>query len=179
LDFNADVAQQDETEFEQENIKIAALKGIDLSFGGPDLQTPHQVEASKYDLPMIESSIDPTAAQVSMLEPVPVNHFDLSTISLDLSNAAPNTAAPERADAFEVAVLPTVSIETKALPEQPTILTKDEVNEHPDVDIKLDLVKVYIDMDDVEGARDLLDEVIKEGGPKQRQAAEKILASLT
>jgi pilus assembly protein FimV len=33
-------------------------------------------------------------------------------------------------------------------------------------------------MEDIEGARDLLDEVLKEGGPQQRSTAEKLLASL-
>lgn len=50
--------------------------------------------------------------------------------------------------------------------------------ENQDVDIKLDLVAAYIDMDDKEGARELLDEVIKEGGPQQKQRAEQLLASI-
>ena len=50
--------------------------------------------------------------------------------------------------------------------------------EHQDIEIKFDLVAAYIDMDDKDGARELLDEVIKEGGPQQRQRAEQLLASL-
>ncbi|MGB4812789.1 MAG: FimV/HubP family polar landmark protein [Methylophilaceae bacterium] len=51
--------------------------------------------------------------------------------------------------------------------------------EPPDVEIKLDLVAVYMDMDDKVGARELLEEVIKEGGTMQIQRAQKLLASLT
>ena len=58
-------------------------------------------------------------------------------------------------------------------------IAQDDSTEDPDVNIKLDLVKVYIDMDDIEGARDLLDEVLKEGGPDQRRTAEQLLASLS
>lgn len=50
--------------------------------------------------------------------------------------------------------------------------------ESTEVDTKLDLVTAYIDMDDKEGARELLEEVLKEGGPQQRQKAQQILDGL-
>jgi pilus assembly protein FimV len=49
--------------------------------------------------------------------------------------------------------------------------------ESTEVDTKLDLVTAYIDMDDKEGARELLEEVLKEGGAQQRQRAQRILDS--
>jgi pilus assembly protein FimV len=51
--------------------------------------------------------------------------------------------------------------------------------ESADVDTKLDLVTAYVDMGDAEGARDLLEEVLREGGPKQREQAKKLLDSLS
>ncbi|HEY3327738.1 MAG TPA: FimV/HubP family polar landmark protein [Novimethylophilus sp.] len=51
-------------------------------------------------------------------------------------------------------------------------------SESPDVDTKLDLVTAYIDMGDQEGARELLQEVLKEGGPTQREKAQKLLEGL-
>lgn len=50
--------------------------------------------------------------------------------------------------------------------------------ESPDVDTKLDLVTAYIDMGDQEGARELLQEILKEGGPTQREKAQKLLEGL-
>ncbi|MFV1922170.1 MAG: FimV/HubP family polar landmark protein, partial [Methylotenera sp.] len=50
--------------------------------------------------------------------------------------------------------------------------------ESEEVETKLELVAAYIDMEDKEGAKELLDEVLKEGGAKQRKRAEDILASL-
>ncbi|HOY69953.1 MAG TPA: FimV/HubP family polar landmark protein [Methylotenera sp.] len=50
--------------------------------------------------------------------------------------------------------------------------------EPPDVEIKLDLVAVYMDMDDKIGARELLEEVLKEGGASQKQRAQKLLDSI-
>ncbi|MFK0087670.1 FimV/HubP family polar landmark protein [Pseudomonas sp. NPDC090755] len=43
---------------------------------------------------------------------------------------------------------------------------------------KLDLARAYIDMGDHEGARDILDEVCKEGSDAQRQEAEEMLSRL-
>ncbi|HEX5539688.1 MAG TPA: FimV/HubP family polar landmark protein [Methylophilaceae bacterium] len=50
--------------------------------------------------------------------------------------------------------------------------------ESAEVNTKIDLVSAYIDMDDIEGAKELLEEVLKEGGPNQRQYAQKLLDSL-
>ena len=47
------------------------------------------------------------------------------------------------------------------------------------MEIKLDLVAAYMDMGDKEGARELLEEVIKEGGEQQQLRAEKLLTSLS
>jgi pilus assembly protein FimV len=47
-----------------------------------------------------------------------------------------------------------------------------------EVETKLDLVAAYIEMDDKVGAKELLQEVIKEGGTQQRKRAEAFLAKL-
>ena len=51
--------------------------------------------------------------------------------------------------------------------------------EAPEVNTKLDLVAAYIEMGDKEGAKELLDEVLKEGGLKQRAMAQALLNELT
>lgn len=51
-------------------------------------------------------------------------------------------------------------------------------SESADVDTKLDLVTAYMDMGDTEGARELLEEVLQEGGPQQRERARNLLDSL-
>ena len=49
---------------------------------------------------------------------------------------------------------------------------------HEEVETKLELVAAYIDMEDKDGAKELLDEVLKEGNLSQRKRADQILASL-
>lgn len=47
-----------------------------------------------------------------------------------------------------------------------------------EVATKLDLARAYIDMGDHQGARDILDEVVKDGDDNQRQEAEEMLSRL-
>ena len=47
-----------------------------------------------------------------------------------------------------------------------------------EVGTKLDLARAYIDMGDPEGARSILEEVLKEGSAVQKQEAERLVASL-
>ncbi|MGV2837430.1 FimV/HubP family polar landmark protein, partial [Pseudomonas shirazensis] len=47
-----------------------------------------------------------------------------------------------------------------------------------EVATKLDLARAYIDMGDHQGARDILDEVVKDGDDTQRSEAEDMLSRL-
>ena len=43
---------------------------------------------------------------------------------------------------------------------------------------KLDLARAYIDMGDADGARDILDEVLKEGSASQQQEAREMMGRI-
>ncbi len=77
--------------------------------------------------------------------------LDLSGISLELDT---DEAEPE-----------TIEIKTPEL-------------EPDEVDTKLDLVTAYLDMGDHEGARELIEEVMKEGSAAQREHAQALLNRL-
>lgn len=47
-----------------------------------------------------------------------------------------------------------------------------------EVETKLDLAKAYQEMDDKEGAKEMLEEVIRDGDTKQKRAAKKLMKSL-
>ncbi len=106
-------------------------------------------------------------------------NFDLGTteeanevdVSLPETNAAPEID------------LSGISLELDAPPSAESapvnnIAIADSADESEDVNTKLDLVTAYIDMGDKEGARELLDEVLKEGGAQQRERAQQMLNSL-
>ncbi|MHB1619844.1 MAG: FimV/HubP family polar landmark protein [Sulfuricella sp.] len=77
--------------------------------------------------------------------------LDLSGISLEMSGPAPAKVAP-------------------------TDLPDDFGSQ--EVSTKLDLARAYVDMGDAEGARDILQEVLKEGAAEQQEEARKLLAEL-
>jgi pilus assembly protein FimV len=147
--------------FSEPAAEVSALEGINLNFeadAASDMATADdKPEEISFDFPLVDDQ------ESSGLNQNEANNFDFSAISLDLSGAEP------------------VVIEAPAPAAVPELIAEAPLavaDENPDIDIKLDLVKVYIDMEDIEGARDLLDEVLKEGGPQQRLTAEKLLASL-
>ena len=47
-----------------------------------------------------------------------------------------------------------------------------------EVETRIELAKAFIDMGDAEGARDILDEVLEEGSPVQRETATALLDTL-
>ena len=140
-------------------ISLTALDDISFDLDSPvePAQSVEKVEEISFDLPSVndEPSLSFGSPHEAEVENSGANEFDFSAISLDLGDA------------------------TEQVPEDMTVeMSAPTASENQDVDIKLDLVAAYIDMDDKEGARELLDEVIKEGGPQQRQRAEQLLASL-
>jgi len=117
------------------------------------------VEDISFDFALDNESDTSAADTKELSDELASNDFDFSAISLDLGDDA--QVLTENAD------------------DNLTLSTPSSgASENQDVDIKLDLVAAYIDMDDKEGARELLEEVLKEGGPQQKLRAEQLLAGL-
>lgn len=83
----------------------------------------------------------------------------------------------------------TIEIPAAADPVVPKPLTSDQLDQmafsgreaiikpdNPDAAIKLDMARAYLDLRNAEAANDVLQEVIQEGGSKQRQEAKEILS---
>jgi pilus assembly protein FimV len=96
------------------------------------------------------STISPNSNNFSDVDLADANTFDLSSISLEMDQPAAASVSDASANAVD-----SVEIETK-----------------------LDLVVAYMEMDDKVGAKELIDEVLKEGGASQRKRAEELLAKL-
>lgn len=88
--------------------------------------------------------------------------LDLSGIDLELDSGPAESLAPQVPAAAE---LPSLSDELSA-----------EVIE--EVNTKLELARAYEEMGDAEGAKELLDEVMREGSAEQREAAARLLERL-
>jgi pilus assembly protein FimV len=106
-----------------------------------------------------DGTLDTVAESVTEL-PEPQSFappLDLGSISLELD--APDLApAPESVASADV--------------------VEDAVPDNPESATKLELALAYEEMGDSDGARELLEEVLKEGSPGQREAAQAKLATL-
>jgi len=116
-----------------------------------------------FDLPDTEADNVITANESASIVSAPEAHtFDLSSINLDLDTPTLQPTASQVDDFSTEGLAPANNVGL----------------EPQDVEIKLDLVAVYIDMDDKVGARELLEEVLKEGSVQQKQRAQTLLDSL-
>jgi pilus assembly protein FimV len=93
-------------------------------------------------------------------EPSALPDLDFSGIDLDLTDTTPPAASSAE-----------VELAAAAFPEGGSDL-------YEEVNTKLDLARAYLEMGDKEGAREILDEVVKEGDADQRQDAQNLIASL-
>jgi pilus assembly protein FimV len=112
-------------------------------------------------------------------EPEGDDALTLEEISLDTSDDDKLSRVPEDSLSSENA-FPEISLDLGAGPEgsspQDTAIEFD--GEPEEVNTKLDLIQAYIDMEDIIGAKELIEEVLSEGGERQRQRASELLAKV-
>jgi len=100
--------------------------------------------------------------------------LEIEEISLGSADAALNETPAVEASADNIA-FPEISLD---MADSTTDSVEPITDEPEEVNTKLDLIQAYIDMEDVVGAKELIDEVIAEGGERQRQRASELLAKL-
>ncbi|HZV64118.1 MAG TPA: FimV/HubP family polar landmark protein, partial [Telluria sp.] len=125
------------------------------------------LDAMKFELPAAPAD-DPFALP-DLPGAAPVGHgapeFDMSSIDLDLPPAAPATSAEDALPQLEEMALAT---------SDPAELSAA----HMEMETKLDLAIAYQEIGDKEGARELLDEVIKGGSGEQVNKANEMRSKL-
>jgi pilus assembly protein FimV len=143
----------------------------------------------EFDVSLTESTV--------LGQPMRDPSFDMSSINLDLAEAPaqPVSAPPAPAlddagsAAFEVAQMSTVvnsdfseaQLETMVNPQfgsDMDLAPEFDISPNEEVATKLDLAKAYEEMGDLEGARELLQEVLKEGDATQQEKAQAILTKI-
>jgi pilus assembly protein FimV len=96
---------------------------------------------------------------------------EIEEISLDTTDDDRLSRVPE--DSFSTEnTFPEISLDVGAKPEDSLAEFDGEPEE---VNTKLDLIQAYIDMEDMIGAKELIEEVLSEGGERQRQRASELL----
>ena len=164
-DINFDLPSFESSSTEDTSFNIGSLSSvkeeedtIDFNFDVTDSQDDISGDISSFDGKLTASGVKP---------------LDLSGISLDLDeeNASLKTTPEVVSSGIASLDLSTktdgFAVEVAALEDEPT-----------DVETKLDLIGAYLDMDDKEGAKELLEEVLKEGGSRQITKAKELLANI-
>ena len=168
-DFNLP-SDTDVNEFYQaSSVDSNVIEDVSFDLDSPAAETNKDLEADtsmdvseiSFDFPEIGNS-DETKVDEVKSDELNANTFDLSTIDLSLADTESELVVDN-------------SESSKAAKKASELA---DIPESQDVNIKLDLVSAYIDMDDKEGARELLEEILKEGGPNQQLRAKELLDGL-
>ncbi|MBC3877129.1 FimV family protein [Undibacterium sp. FT79W] len=147
--------------------EIASDVAADLDFASLDFDVPAieaaPVEHGLLDAQVADEHVDPVAEVVAETsETAEQDHgsafeFDLSGIDLDLPSDDAHKSA-------EVELAPAV--------------VEEQIEENAEMSTKLDLAVAYHEIGDKDGARELLDEVLKGGTASQKERASAMLAQM-
>ena len=163
--MSAPAAELDMPEFDKTMIIKPQFSADDIVFEAAP-QPPQLLELPKFDMPT------PVATEAKASDGLDFN-FDL-----DISEPATQVIAESELPKAQELDLSGISLDFDSDAEPEAEVAAIPSGESPEVDTKLDLVAAYIDMGDSEGARELLDEVLKEAGSQQRERAQKLVDSL-
>lgn len=147
------------------DLNATVVQADALEFGG-DAAATTDLEATSFDSNLLDFDFDLDTPAATAAPAAPAAGLDLTSIDLNLE-------PPADADlGFDVP--PSVD-ELPAL--DGTAATVDGGIDQ-EVETKLELARAYEEMGDKDGARELLDEVVREGTPTQQAAARELIARL-
>jgi pilus assembly protein FimV len=171
MDFSLDLPEDTaETAKPAERLPAASTDPLDMDIMGFDIpEVPALTEPPKVDpkaMDFDEPLELPEDAESITAAPAPAREFDLADINLDLDNEFTGAAAGAGAGA--------AAAEPAAAPGRDDTLSAH----HMEMDTKLDLAIAYQEIGDKEGARELLDEVLRGGSDDQIAKANAMKAQL-
>ena len=152
--------------------------GLDVGdLGGLDETTDLEAELGKLPPSTVEDTVERPglSKEEDLLSSTSIMSGD--TIAAALGEPEPGIV--DLSDATgELPTIESPRLDATGLMQQPDFGIEGEAATMSEVGTKLDLARAYIDMGDPEGARSILDEVLKEGNTNQRKEAERLLAGL-
>ena len=195
--LDGDLQADADADFEAMLAQAEPQPAVDLSDFDLDVTEPVTPAAA----PAADTAAGDVAAELAAFDSVPefdpVSEFDLPSdfdLSLSLEDDSPadksfaselddvNAELDKLSQSLEAPSLePHFTSEDAAAQPEPEPLDDldfDFFSGSDEVATKLDLARAYIDMGDSQGARDILDEVVKDGDDTQRQEAKDMLSRL-
>ncbi len=159
----------------------------DLTAAKDSVKSSIQSAADKFDVTDAEEISLDTDLSLASDTGMEVTQSEMSVEDLDFDLSVDETPAPQASEGnLKSFDLSNISLDLNGPPTELTIEAPEGapvaatagIAANDDVDVKLNLVAAYIDMDDKEGARELLEEVLKEGNEEQVVKAQMMLDSL-
>ena len=183
--FDLDTSAAEEPEADEEDLGLSLDEDLDISLD-TDFEPEAEPEEEVAELELeseAELELEPEAEfepEVELeLEPEPEPEPEPAPVSGDetITRAAIDITSHVEAAAVAPVPAPSEPVESSPL----ATLQGDDLEFLTDADevaTKLDLSQAYIDMGDIDGARDILMEVMKEGKEDQKAEASALLDSL-
>ncbi|AKR43429.1 FimV/HubP family polar landmark protein [Methylophilus sp. TWE2] len=149
--------------------ETSANKSLSIGSGEQTLSTEDAVFESLPELSLELGGPKDTTKQASDDDVLDIDEINLASPVESLNEVAPPAATSD-----EVA-FPEISLDVADTSATSLEIPEDEPEE---VNTKLDLIQAYIDMEDAIGAKELIEEVLAEGGERQRQRANELLSKI-
>lgn len=127
------------------------------------------LEKTSFDSSLLDFDFNLDDAGEQAPAPVAPPAMDLS--SIDLNFETPAIELPPLTDAGEAAAVDEFELSTPEMATGDIVINADVLEE---VNTKLELARAYEEMGDAEGARELIEEVLREGSAEQRDAASRL-----
>lgn len=176
LDLDALLSPSDEETTAAVAEPAPADEGFDLDFAldfpesAPETSAEPETVAAQ-DLPMQEE-------ESIVIESTPAEEEAHLDFNFDLGTEE-KTVAPEAKEPSAMAELDLSNIDLNLdEPFAQTSSSSEEMTASTEAATKLDLARAYVEMGDVDGAREILEEVLKEGNSQQQADANQLLESL-
>ncbi|MFO1394940.1 MAG: FimV/HubP family polar landmark protein [Steroidobacteraceae bacterium] len=166
-----------EVSIEELGIEVGDLKSLDDPTGAEDMlrgRSPAIVDDT-VETPRVKGSVDDDEEDTLNATGILKEQTGILK-GIDITGEVPEIDLGEPTG--EVPALGTVRMARPPATGVDFDLGGDEPLTMSEVGTKLDLARAYVDMGDPEGARSILEEVLKEGSAEQKQEAERLIASL-
>lgn len=155
-----------------------ALEAMLQSVADEEPRSEPAAEGSEDDLESLLASLDADAAQTEEKTAAPAGEQVKEELTANISHDL-ETSVDSEVDELLSSTDDEIALEEQRNDEAVEVLDKMNLLSGTDeTETKLDLARAYMEMDDKDGARDILNEITSEGTEEQRREAQKLLDSL-
>ncbi len=180
VEFEIDPALEAMLQGSDDQPEAASDDGLEFDLGfADDAQAADAFGSAEDDLESLLTSFDPelaveSAGQVTAMTSEAAEQELTANISHDLE-----MDLDSEVDELLGSTDDDIELEEQRNDEQDEVLDRmNLLSDADEIETKLDLARAYIEMEDSEGARDILNEITSEGSNTQREEAQKLLETL-